>query len=215
MFVYTMVYSTEKNFLLFTKPLKGYFFSKNGKGSLVKKGQPLHGGGFNAFPGGTAESSDIKEEGQREFVEECGRLIDFVDDDRVTLSPLSDDEDDIIVYIERSFVRKFKNDPYGYSALYIQLSDDDLRTVGHYLDTLSIPDGVRAVKDIIRGEITSYTEIGERYPYAPWDNELDSVALWNYDTDLKEIKKLAKNRNTDWFYNIITLNPWDLEVAEC
>ena len=84
-YVYTIIYTEQRNFLLFKKNNKGYFFKNEPR--IRPDGKVLEGAGLMAFPGGRFDEEGkgelkwenplhIKFEAVREFKEECGSVLD-------------------------------------------------------------------------------------------------------------------------------------------
>lgn len=176
--VYACVYATNRDFLLATKPDKGYFFSTHG-GTVVSAGAPLNGGGNYALPGGKLERGETVIAGaRREWIEE-------------TNSPVVSQRDN-----ERSWGN-------SYGAGYFRVDGQELERVGRRIDSIVIPAAEGAVEDIIQGRITRYDEIHPMFPEAPADNEIATVQIWNLDTDWTRIAAWQGHQELGWFYNIL------------
>ena len=206
--IYTLIYSATGQFLIFTKPLKGYFF-KNGA-AIYSDGQDLNSGGNSALPGGRVEFLDksLVAAGRREFIEECGGRFEFRSaPERLCLGQTSLR---ILNEAGQVFQAMVNSQNVQYAAYYFELGLEYLEAL---LDLMSrteptqgtLVQGVEAAQEIQAGTITNYATIFENYPFCPLDNELESVRMWNvldghFDDD---INRLAESEETDWYYRII------------
>lgn len=210
-YVYTVAYSPDGEFLMFSKFIKGYYFkNKGGTGKIVKSGANLHGGGKGALPGGEYELEEftkegIISEGRREFTEECGRLISFADPEEN-----GDGEGIVEIEIDEHTAEFTDATQYGatagpYAAYYFEVTGPDLERLWTYLIGRdgSLVQGANAAGQVQLRRITKYAQIGEAFPKAPFDNELNLVDIWQLGRDQARIEALGRDEDTNWFPNII------------
>lgn len=209
-YVYTLVHDKAGNFLMFKKHVEAFFFGNAGGGQIYPTGHPLgNGPGMAALPGGKFENgrfdrrADIIKEAQREFIEECGRLITFeaqAGDDDIELGDPNTHE----VIVEEHVIRFSTGSPRTkFACYYLQVEDiEEVRTIAHYIAE-ALNDANLATLSIQSQAITDYDGVGAAYPHAPYDNELATVSIWNYANSTALIDSLDGNSDTDWFYQII------------
>jgi hypothetical protein len=220
-YVYTIVFSRtaqqEVRFIGFQKRAKGYFFSGKG-GVIIPAGQPLKGAAKFAFPGGEfakgdwAKDADVYAECQKEFTEECGRLISFDTHEEIVTEGVGDDDEvihalaylqtwDVNIAIRRGTIK-------GYAAMYIQVADNQLKLIADYI-AVCFGERDQAVTKILAQAwgARDYPKIAQTFPMAPPDDELDtpqiySIAQGGFNDD-PLIQELSGNSDTDWFAQII------------
>jgi 8-oxo-dGTP pyrophosphatase MutT (NUDIX family) len=176
--VYACVYATNHDFVLATKPVNGYYFSTDG-GTVVPAGQKLNGGGNYALPGGRLNRGEAVIDGaRREWNEE-------------TNSPVNSHPDN-----QQSWGT-------SYGAGYFRVSTQEFERVAQRTDRVVIPAAEGAVNEIIQGRITRYAQIHPMFPEAPADNEIETVQIWNLDTDWTRITAWQGHAELGWFYNIL------------
>ncbi len=220
-FVYTIIFSRTQNsvrFIEFQKRAKAYFFHTRG-GRVYQRGTPfdLHGAAKFALPGGGFEGDDWDDDNEvyqnceREFTEECGRLISFVPGDEVA-NDYADDEDEVIeveVFLKRWAVElQDKPDIKGYAAMYIKVPDNQLEVVRDYIaECFAQRD--QAVEQIANGQIRRYPQIARLFPMAPMDDELvlaePAIGEIRQDgfNNNQWIQGLFADGDTNWFAEII------------
>ncbi|NET51447.1 MAG: NUDIX domain-containing protein, partial [Merismopedia sp. SIO2A8] len=156
--VYAVYYELSGRFLLGRKLTKGYYFydSSKNKGEIVQKGQTLNGGGKYALPGGEREGTEsITTAAKREFNEETAAVINEI----------------------RTKEKTFSNG--AYSAAYFEIAKETFnKTAVDIIDT-NLPQGLKAKDEIVKGDITAYNQIHQKYPKAPKDNELEVAYIWD------------------------------------
>jgi hypothetical protein len=62
---------------------------------------------------------------------------------------------------------------------------------------------VKVVAAIKSRNIKTYQEIATKFGNCPQDNELESVDIWNLQTNLDKIKALENSKDTSWYYRIL------------
>lgn len=176
--VYAIIHDGKGNFLIAVKNEFGYFFhsGKDG-GKIIPNGQKLNGGGLPAFPGGKLEEKEALKGALKELLEETN-IKDF----------------------------EYKEDPKifdgtMYYGVYLNVGDQIdklLEIINH-----NLVQGRAAATAIQKKEITSYSQIFDKYHNCPLDNELNIIMKWNFISDKEKINHLKNNPATDWFYYII------------
>lgn len=217
-FVYTIIFSRTQNsvrFIEFQKRAKAYFFHTRG-GRVYQRGTPfdLHGATKFALPGGGFEGDDWDDDNEvyqnceREFTEECGRLISFINGDEIA----SDDDDDEVIDAE-VFLKRWpvniqaQPEIAGYAAMYVKVPDNQLEVVRDYIaECFAQRD--RAVGQIVNRRIREYDQIAQRFPMAPMDDELDLAEpaireIRQGDFNNQWIQDLSGDSDTNWFSEII------------
>lgn len=194
--VYVVLYSDKGKFLMGRKLPLGYFFhnSKGSGGAVYPQGVVLNGAGKSALPGGKLEGSDLVKGAQKEFQEECGAKISFSNSDLII---------DQERYPLKAITPWTPGSDAGYYAVYFKVDDTDLGQIGYIIQETNLLEARQAVAEIGRGEITDYASIATKYPYCPVDNELDSVEIWNLETNAEQIVALKEDEDTDWYFAIL------------
>lgn len=178
--IYAVVYVDDGRFLVFKKRDKGYFFFKNGEGSLVRGGQRLNGAGDWALPGGAREGREsIGDGAEREFHEETAIHL-----------PAATSEHEF-------------SDQYG--AGYFQVDGTTFGNLLRDIGSTNLPAGNSAATEVGNGTITRYDQIHQRYSASPLDNELASVEAWNVTNggNWGTIQSWERNRALNWYYAIL------------
>lgn len=206
---YTILYSKEGYFLLFEKRNEAFFFhGNNGSPGAIfpPNGTPItNGPGLFAFPGGSLNNNEPPLQGcTREFKEECGHNITFrylplnQPQSLATLNNLSINGTPYeILYSEMD-----TQNPQ-YLTLYVEFSTSDLREIQDLIMNTNLSQANQVRSDIRYNEIRTYNDIFMAYPYCPDDDELGTVQLWQVQREINEIRQLAQNTATDWYFQMI------------
>lgn len=206
---YIILYSRQGNFLIFEKREEAFFFhGSNGSPSAIfpPDGIPItNGPGKFAFPGGAINSGEEPFKGcLREFREECGNAISF------GYEPANQPQsllnlNNLIIDTSRYDILYNQLNTVGsnYTTLYLEFSNDDLRQIQNIIVTTNFEEANQARRDIHYNEIKNYDSIFQYYPFCPLDDELGQVELWNLIREVNEIRALGRDRETDWYYNMI------------
>ncbi|MCW8127573.1 NUDIX hydrolase [Microbulbifer halophilus] len=183
--VYAVLYTEDGHFMLARKLSKGYFFYDPAKsqGAIVPDGQSLNGGDNYALPGGKRNKGEsITGGAAREFYEETG----------VKISNQS------VSVLEHQFSLQF-------GAGYFLASNDQIKTIHTKIQKTNLVAATNASVDIEHGSISQYSQIHQRYPDAPADNELEAVYIWSvFDkANWEEIEKWRGSPTLGWYYDIL------------
>lgn len=201
---YTILYTIEGYFLTFTKRERSYFYHGN-PGQIFTNGVAVtNGPGLFAFPGGRVDVTETAFEGcLREFTEECGCQIAFdftlygntIDElIGLTLTNLSEPCDVLSA-------QEYENDDYY--ALFIQFNADDFRQIELNITETTMENNANAAFEVRSGNFASYDAIFNIYPYCPLDNELYEAEVWHIRHQIDEIRALANDQETDWYFDMI------------
>src|SRR5690606_27711900 len=88
---------------------------------------------------------------------------------------------------------------------YFRVGSNDLTEMCAVINEPNLRDAKSAVREIQGGDITEYSQIHERYPHAPADNELNLARVMDVNdaNDWNVIQSWKDNDDLDWFYNIL------------
>ncbi len=181
--VYAVYYEASGQFLLGKKFTKGYFFYDylKAEGNLVSKGKNLNGSGKYALPGGKhKEPESIADAARREFTEETAAQINEISTQ------------------EKLFSQQ-------YSAVFFCVEVEEFNNAAEQIIKTNLPEGCKAQQDVIDQKIKQYTEIGQKYPHAPKDNELSQAYIWNVNNQehWDTISKWRDDPVIGWYYDIL------------
>lgn len=201
-FVYTLVFDENGNFLIFLKLPEAYFFQADkGPGAIFPTGKPIVNGPESmCFPGGKSKghwtTPNIIQNARREFIEECGRSIEF-----------KEVAEDIEIPLAHTVFKFEYSKNMRYAGYYVQVASSDLAKIFAYLQGTSLLERAKAAAAIEAGAITQYDQIEASFPNAPYDDELQSVFIWNLQDNARDIASLKGCSDTGWFYDIIMILP--------
>ncbi|WP_431825153.1 NUDIX hydrolase [Burkholderia sp. F1] len=181
--VYAVLYTGTGRFLLGWKLKKGYFFynSATHAGSIVRNGQALNGADNYALPGGRREGSEaIRAGAAREFQEETAVGVGGY--------PAVD--------------HSFGND---FGAGYFKVSDTQLDTIYRQIRNVNLVAAANASLEVEHGQITQYSQIHQRYPNSPQDNELETVYVWSAhdQANWNTVLSWQGSNTLGWYYDIL------------
>jgi ADP-ribose pyrophosphatase YjhB (NUDIX family) len=185
--VYAVHYTRSGEFMIARKLKFGYYFydAKTG-GKLVPKGTWLNGAARDVLPGGRAHPGEsIDQSALREFVEETGVVITNVD--KVTTATFHNEGDRDL-----------------YAAAYFEISENDLTVLFSGVE-IRLQIGIDAMEAVKDGSVKTYSELRERFPQAPLDNELETTNLWNVKNadDWKRIDSWKRDRSVNWYRSML------------
>jgi hypothetical protein len=109
------------------------------------------------------------------------------------------------VVAERTDTREFSDKQYKYGAAFFRIALQTFNTAAVQIVKTNLLKGLAAKDDVINRSITQYTQIHQRYPNAPQDNELEDAHVWNVNDpdDWSIIAQWENDPDLGWYYQIL------------
>jgi ADP-ribose pyrophosphatase YjhB (NUDIX family) len=188
--IYSVYYHESGRFLIGFKLKKGYFFyDPRTGGDLVPEGQALNGGGKHALPGGKQEAGEtVIEAARREFHEETAADLQAIQTVAHELK-----------------VKDKKGKEHTFGAGFFRIETDIFTRTTLTIALTNLPQGEAAKAEVEGRQITKYSQIHERYPNAPLDNELADARVWDVRNpiDWLLIEEWEDDKDLSWYYHIL------------